>query len=62
MIADDAPPVVADAAYLEQVQRPRGGITLDLASGSYLLIRPIPADETAPPHVVLGMITSLTVT
>ena len=38
-----------------------GGITLDLAPGSYLLICPISADETSPPHFVLGMITSLTV-
>ncbi len=39
-----------------------GGITLDLAPGSYLLICPISSGETAPPHVVLGMITPLTVT
>ena len=39
-----------------------GGITLDLAAGSYLLICPISADENAPPHFVLGMISSLTVT
>ncbi len=40
----------------------QGGITLDLPPGDYLLICPISADEAAPPHFVLGMITSLTVT
>ncbi|WP_029431433.1 hypothetical protein [Blastococcus sp. URHD0036] len=39
----------------------QGGITLDLEPGSYLLLCPISADETSPPHFVLGMITSLTV-
>jgi polyisoprenoid-binding protein YceI len=39
-----------------------GGITLDLPPGEYLLICPISADETAPPHFVLGMISRLSVT
>lgn len=38
-----------------------GGITLDLEPGSYLLLCPISADEASPPHFMLGMITTLTV-
>ena len=38
-----------------------GGVTLDLEPGNYLLICPVSADETSPPHFVLGMIAGFTV-